>query len=60
MLIRDQVLVRQILRSNELHKRVPEQVRILAVVVPNRHLIEVSGKVTGAQMVVRTDDRLAE
>ncbi len=39
--------------ADELHQRVSEQVRVLAVVVPELHLIEVRRKVTGAEMVVR-------
>ena len=46
MLIRDQVLVRQILSPNELEKRVPEQIRVLAVVVPELHLVEVCRNAT--------------
>ena len=47
-LLSDQPLVRRVLGADELNQRVPEQVWVTAVVVPERHLVEVCGKVTGA------------
>ncbi len=49
-----QLIVAQVFGSNELQQRVSEQIWVLAVVVPELHLIEVRGKMTGAEMLVRT------
>ena len=36
----DEFLVPQRLGSDQLHQRVPEQIRVLAVVIPECHLID--------------------
>jgi len=44
--------IRKAFSLNELEERVSEQVWVLAVVVSERHLIEVRGKMTGAEMMI--------
>ncbi len=56
-LLGDEFLILKRLGTDELQQRVPEQIRVLAVVVPELHLVEVCRKVTGAEMVIRADDR---
>lgn len=42
----NQFRVRESLRPNELQQRIAEQIRVAAVVVLERHLVEVRGQVT--------------
>ncbi len=41
--------VRESVSVDEPEKGIPEQIRIPAVVVPERHLVEARGQVTGAR-----------
>ena len=57
-LLGDEFLILKRLRFDEFQQSVPEQIRVLAVVVPELHLIEVCGKMTGAQVMVRARTRV--
>ena len=47
------------LSADEPHQRVPKRVWIVAVVVPERHLVEVRGKVAGVGFLARRQGGLA-
>ena len=47
----NELLIRDSLSTNELHQRVPEQVRVLAVVVPVGQLIQVGLQVLRAKLL---------